>query len=247
MKTIKSLLLCAFVTCLSPAGGSLAGNTPVNVDGTIINIPDIPGQCALFEDAHPVDAALLKVFRGVYEGVGELLQVAYECADIAHVRTGVKDIKVQYWSVVALGYVGEPLHKQRLSNVRLEDFIDAVVRELGDKEFDPNVVFSPERRKHVEQVVGDAIGKMAMVGEVHPLGVLARDTNVLYFGALSYIKLGEVEDWVLYVQGITLINGWPISAVQYASFQGEKVDYEETLKRARVKIESLISANGTGI
>lgn len=247
MFKIKSLGVWVILCCLALTRASVAGNTPVTIENTVINIPDIPGQCALYENAHPIDDYLLGLMRKGYVGLAELLQLTYECEDIALMRAGDLDVSAKYWTLSLLSYVGEPKTKQRFPAVSRKDYVDAVVAGIGDNELDVSSIFSKEVMKRGDQVLKKIAGETAEVGEVRPLGILDRDSKAVYFGYIVNYKLGDGSRWVLTIEGHTIVNGWPVNTIQYVVFTGDPGELDEALKRVHAKIGSLVKANGTGI
>lgn len=217
----------ALALAILPAYVWSAAARHVEVLGESIAVPIPVGYCEV--GSHPIEA---EIVRRLSDGVGNtnlVLAVFADCAEAAEVRRGTRATFDNYGQVM----VPTPDGKLRkFPDGSRAEYLDLIGVRAG-RGLPGAVERGAERAKIF--VPGLQVQES--------LGVLATDTNGLYFGFLASIPdtTGKQKS-VLGITGMTLVKAVPVSVNVYRAYS-KSPELQAQLAREREAVAGLVRAN----
>jgi hypothetical protein len=222
MRCLLSLLVIT-----ASAAAPAAAPRQVMLLGQAIAVPIPAGYCELGQ--HLAEAAVVDRLRAGLGNTNTVLAVFADCAEAAELRRGARAGVDNYGQIMAPRPAGE---LRRFSGVPRAEYI----RQLSARA-DGILPGAMERGvERAQSFVPDTKFQES-------LGVLATDTNGLYFGVLMSAPYPDGEQKaVLGVVGMTLVKELPISINLYRAYKGAP-ELPELLARQRNALAGLVRAN----
>ena len=245
-RLMTSKVVVAILLGILVPSQAVAKSPSVEVAGTTLNLPVGAGQCALDENAYPLDAFIMNGFRKAYVGEGELLQVAYDCNGMESLRFGSSAFEAEHWGQIVFVYAGEPKQARRFPELTRESYLNFIHQSVVEHATNGEKIVTDRDVQKMVKRLSEAMDISASVGEMHFLGVLEQDQNAVYYAMMTCVTLNQTNRWVLYVTATSLVKGLPINIYQYAPFSGVN-ETPHLLERAKQQMEALIYENEAGI
>ena len=99
----------------------------------------------------------------------------------------------------------------------------------------------------IEKRLNDVLGNDVHVGPQYVLGVLERNDSAIYLGFMDEKKTGGQVQRAMYVVGLTLVHGWPLTVTEYAAFSPDMAKLQALLGSVKRRMTKIVAANSLGV
>lgn len=198
-----------------------------NFGGIDLKIPKPVGQCNFGSSQREklASAHTRELQRGISQ---KPLGMWADCESLKKVASG-RAATLKEWTVVVGGLTGDPPLENLFPEVKNQEFIKGVEKELGLTNFG-------QLENFLKQQLGESNKKYlknetAITSEgMKPMGVLSK-TNSLNYGFVSEMKDVTGTMKILTISSAMLVNGVPLAVQNYKPITGE-IDVKKFLEAA---------------